>query len=74
MWEMMEKIFMNLEEKLKIEADKMVDKLKTQCSEKGKVISESEEMYIRIGMAYGLSLASIGLGLLPSDITIDFEK
>ena len=36
MWEMMEKIFMNLEEKLKIEADKMVDKLKTQCSEKGK--------------------------------------
>ena len=52
----------------------MVDKLKTQCSEKGKVISESEEMYIRIGMSYGLSLASIGLGLLPSDITIDFEK
>ena len=41
---------------------------------KGKVISESEEMYIRIGMSYGLSLASIGLGLLPSDITIDFEK
>ena len=65
---------MNVEEKLKIEADRMFNKLKNQCFEKGKIISESEEMYIRIGMSYGLSLASIGLGFLPSDITIDFEK
>ena len=72
--ERMKKIFMNVEEKLKIEADRRVNKLKNQCSEKGKIISESEEMYIRIGMSYGLSLASIGLGFLPSDITIDFEK
>lgn len=48
----------------------MVNKLKSQCIDKGKILTESEEMYIRIGMSYGLSLAAIGLGLLPSDITM----
>lgn len=63
-------IIMNVEELLKEKADKMVNKLKSQCMDKGKILTESEEMYIRIGMSYGLSLAAIGLGLLPSDITM----
>lgn len=48
---------MNIEELLKEKADEMVNKLKSQCIDKGKILTESEEMYIRIGMSYGLSLA-----------------
>lgn len=61
---------MSTEELMKQEADKMIDRLKAQCNEKGKTLTETEEMYIRVGMSYGLSLASIGLGFLSTDITM----
>ena len=62
---------MSIEELMKQEANKMIDRLKAQCNKEGKVLTKTEEMYIRVGMSYGISLAHVGLGFLSADITMD---
>lgn len=61
---------MSVEEYIKQKTDEMVNKFKQDCAAKGVVMNEENETYLRMGMSYGITLASMTLSQLPVDITI----
>lgn len=55
---------------IKAKADEMINSFKQSCIKKGVPFSEENETFMRMGMSYGISLASIALSRLPCDVTL----
>ena len=51
-------------------ANEMVEDLRTKMRDRGVYLTPEAEYYVRIGMGYGLSLAALGLGNLPVNVTL----
>ena len=55
---------------IRTKADEMINSFKQDCVKKGISFSKENETFMRIGMSYGISLASMALSQLPGDITL----
>ena len=55
---------------IRTKADEMINSFKQSCVKKGISFSKENETFMRIGMSYGISLASMALSQLPGDITL----
>ena len=55
---------------IRTKADEMINSFKQGCIKKGISFSKENETFMRTGMSYGISLASMALSQLPSDITL----
>ena len=55
---------------IRTKADEMINSFKQGCVKKGISFSKENETFMRIGMSYGISLASMTLSQLPGDITL----
>ena len=60
-----------MEKYFREKTNEIIDKIKKDSAEKGRIITESEELLIRLGMSYGISLAAIGLSELPYSVTFN---
>ena len=54
-------------------ATKMIEELRTNMKANGVNLTSEAEYFIRMGMSYGLSLASLALANLPGTITLEKE-
>ena len=52
---------MSIEDSIKKEADKCVEKFKNDLKERGIVLSEFGEICLRTGIAYGVSISALFL-------------
>ena len=55
---------------IRTKADEMINSFKQDCIKKGISFSKENETFMRTGMSYGISLASMALSQLPGDITL----
>lgn len=55
---------------IRIKADEMINSFKQDCIKKGISFSKENETFMRTGMSYGISLASMALSQLPGNITL----
>lgn len=58
---------MSVEEFIKTEADKRITEFKMRAKEKGLELNETNEMYIRLGIGYGISIAGLGLAYMDTN-------
>jgi hypothetical protein len=56
------------DEFIKQEIDKRVNQIRNSCKDKGINIGETEELYLRMGIAHGVSIAGLAL------VNIDMSK
>ena len=64
-----------MEEIIKIETDKVVNKYKKRFAEEGGQFNGFLETVLRSGIAYGVSIASMALAQAPIDVTfVDQEN
>ena len=59
-----------MEDYIRTKADEMINSFKQGCIKKGISFSKENETFMRTGMSYGISLASMGLSQLPGGITL----
>lgn len=50
-----------IEEVIKKETEKRVNELKEKLIQNGSSLSNMDELYLRMGIAYGISIAGLGL-------------
>ena len=55
---------------IRTKADEMINSFKQGYVKKGISFSKENETFMRIGMSYGISLASMALSQLPGDMTL----
>lgn len=51
-------------------ANEIIEDLRSKMRSRGVELTDEGEYYLRVGMSYGLSLASFGLASLPADVTL----
>ena len=59
-----------MEDYIRTNADEMINSFKQNCIKKGISFSKENETFMRTGILYGISLASMVLSQLPGDITL----
>lgn len=59
-----------MEDYIRTKADEMINSFKQNCIKKGISFSKENETFMRTGILYGISLASMVLSQLPGDITL----
>lgn len=60
-----------MEEYIKNESEKIVEKMKVlYCDETGKIMNNEEEIFLRLGIKYGINLLSDMVSKLPDNITM----
>lgn len=59
-----------MEDYIRTKADEMINSFKQGCIKKGISFSKENETFMRTGISYGISLASMALSQLPGDITL----
>ena len=59
-----------MEDYIRTKADEMINSFKQNCIKKGIYFSKENETFMRTGILYGISLASMVLSQLPGDITL----
>lgn len=59
-----------MEEFVKTKSDEMVEKIRRMYLEKGLPLSKENEDFIRAGISFGISISSMALAKLPSDISL----
>lgn len=59
-----------MEETIKQETDRLINNLKVQSMAKGLFISEKDEMYLRMGISYGISISAMALAKVDGNITL----
>lgn len=60
-----------MEEYIKNESEKIVEKMKVlYCDETGKIMNKEEEIFLRLGIKYGINLLSDMVSKLPDNITM----
>ena len=59
-----------MEDYIRTKADEMINSFKQNCIKKGISFSKENESFMRTGILYGISLASMVLSQLPGDITL----
>lgn len=70
---MNEKI-MSFEEVVKYQTDKRINEYKEKAKAKGLILSELDETYFRMGVAFGIAIAGLGLGNFDGTVLVNKEN
>lgn len=65
---------MSFEEVVKYQTDKRINEYKERAKAKGLILSELDETYFRMGVAYGLAIAGMGLANFDGAILVNKEN
>lgn len=66
--EMMLKNTLTNEEFIKLKSDQLVEKIRSELKTQGLYLTQTEESYIRFGIAYGITLSSLLLANVDPDL------
>ena len=65
---------MSMENVIKEKTEEMVKEMKQESQRSGIEVTPLNEMYFRMGVSHGITVASIALASIPIDITIGDNK